>query len=88
MKKDSAILGALLLAGLPVAGFAAEPWEDPEVNEVNRAPMHTSYFAFESANKADAGKEASKTLCRSTESGTSSGYATATSDQSTSGKRI
>ncbi len=60
MKKDSAILGALLLAGLPVAGFAAEPWEDPEVNEVNRAPMHTSYFAFESANKADAGKEASK----------------------------
>ena len=51
MKKDSAILGALLLAGLPVAGFAAEPWEDPEVNEVNRAPMHTSYFAFESANK-------------------------------------
>ena len=22
-------------------------WRDPEVNAVNRAPMHTNYFAYE-----------------------------------------
>ena len=23
-------------------------WQNPEVNAVNRAPMHTNYFAYES----------------------------------------
>lgn len=27
-------------------------WLDPEVNEVNRAPMHTNYFAFENEDAA------------------------------------
>ena len=31
-------------------------WQDPEVNEVNRAPMHTSYFAYENADAALCGK--------------------------------
>ncbi len=31
-------------------------WLDPEVNEVNRLPMHTSYFAYESADKLGQGK--------------------------------
>ncbi|MDE6270352.1 MAG: DUF4981 domain-containing protein, partial [Muribaculaceae bacterium] len=30
-------------------------WTDPEVNEVNRLPMHTWYFPYESAEKAIAG---------------------------------
>lgn len=59
MKKDFAMLGAMLIAGMSLPAFAAEPWNDPQVNEVNRAPMHTSYFAYESAKKAGQGKEAS-----------------------------
>lgn len=37
-----------------MAAWAATtpPWLDPEVNAINRYPMHTSYFAFESADKA------------------------------------
>ncbi len=34
-------------------------WLDPEVNEVNRLPMHTSYFAYESADKLGQGKVSS-----------------------------
>lgn len=30
-------------------------WQDPEVNAVNRAPMHTNYFAYESADAAARG---------------------------------
>lgn len=30
-------------------------WRDPEVNQVNRAPMHTDYFAFESETAAREG---------------------------------
>ncbi|MDF9830099.1 glycoside hydrolase family 2 TIM barrel-domain containing protein [Parabacteroides sp. PF5-6] len=30
-------------------------WQDPGVNEVNRAPMHTNYFAFESEDAAAKG---------------------------------
>jgi len=31
------------------------PWQNPAVNQINRAPMHSSYFAFESAEKANIG---------------------------------
>lgn len=35
-------------------------WQNPETNAVNRAPMHTNYFAYESAEAAGKGiKEAS-----------------------------
>lgn len=27
-------------------------WQDPEVNAVNRAPMHTHFFAYESTEAA------------------------------------
>lgn len=30
-------------------------WEDPEISEVNRAPMHADYFAYESENVAKQG---------------------------------
>lgn len=36
-------------------------WQDPGINQVNRAPMHTDFFAFECIESADAGiKENSK----------------------------
>ena len=38
-----------------VAGAQTNEWQDPEVNAVNRAPMHTNYFAFESADAARCG---------------------------------
>ena len=31
-------------------------WLDPEINAVNRAPMHTNYFAYESADAAMQGQ--------------------------------
>ena len=34
-----------------------QEWRNPEINAVNRAPMHTNYFAFENA---DAAKKADK----------------------------
>ena len=45
---------------LSVAALAATAqtwgeWQDPEVNAVNRAPLHTNYFAFESADAARCG---------------------------------
>ena len=30
-------------------------WQNPEVNAVNRAPMHTNYFAYESEGVAQTG---------------------------------
>lgn len=27
-------------------------WQDPEINAVNRAPMHTNFFAYESTEAA------------------------------------
>lgn len=34
---------------------ATPPWEDPEVNEINRLAMRTSFFGFASAAEADSG---------------------------------
>lgn len=46
-----------LYAALAIPGNAQSfnEWQDPEVNAVNRAPMHTNYFAYESAQAADNG---------------------------------
>lgn len=30
-------------------------WRDPQANEVNRAPMHTSFFAFKNSSEAGSG---------------------------------
>jgi len=47
MKKYFALLlllsGSLTLVG---QGREKEPWQDPEVNAINRLPMHTAFFAF------------------------------------------
>ncbi|MDH6389098.1 beta-galactosidase [Parabacteroides sp. PFB2-12] len=58
-------LKRLLLCGcslLAVTTFAQKnEWLDPTVNQVNRAPMHTNYFAYESAEAARKGcKESSE----------------------------
>lgn len=45
----------LLLTALPVEAQSFKEWQDPEVNAVNRAPMHTHYFAYESADAARRG---------------------------------
>ncbi|MCD8293181.1 MAG: beta-galactosidase, partial [Prevotellaceae bacterium] len=43
----------LLSAGAGAQTF--KEWLDPEVNAVNRAPMHTNYFAYESLDAASRG---------------------------------
>ena len=50
-----------LFAALAFSATAqSNEWLDPTVNAVNRAPMHTSYFAYENAEMAQkANKELS-----------------------------
>lgn len=45
----------LALLSLPVGAQTFKEWQDPEVNAVNRAPMHANYFAYESADAAKKG---------------------------------
>ena len=46
----------ILLCTLALTGLTAfaqkDEWQDPNVNAINRAPMHTNYFAYESENAA------------------------------------
>ncbi len=57
--KRQLLLGALALFGL-AASAQKDEWKNPEVNAVNRAPMHTNYFAYESDDAAGKGcKESS-----------------------------
>ena len=50
----------LLSSFLYVFTHAQERWQDPNVNEVNREPMHSAFFAYESeAAAAQACKESS-----------------------------
>ena len=54
MTKSSLFLIVTLLASQLI--FAQNsPWQDPELNQINRAPMHSSYFAFESEDLAEQG---------------------------------
>ena len=46
------ITGLFAACALTVAAQSNE-WLNPEVNAVNRAPMHTNYFAYESAEAAN-----------------------------------
>ncbi len=49
----------LAFAAITTASAQKNEWQDPEVNSVNRAPMHTSYFAYASQAEADRGCKAS-----------------------------
>ncbi len=50
----TALASAMLISGAMSAMEQTE-WQDPLVNAVNRAPMHTNYFAYPSAEEAAAG---------------------------------
>ena len=54
MKKQ--LLSAALSLCLPLFAQAQDnEWLNPEVNEVNRYPMHTAYFAYENLDLAEEG---------------------------------
>ena len=50
----TALLSAMALS---VGAQTFNEWKDPGVNEVNRAPMHSNYFAYETAEAATAGEK-------------------------------
>lgn len=60
MKKQLVLglLGACVLSG---NAQTFKEWQDPEINAINRAPMHANFFAYENAEMAaKAVKEDSK----------------------------
>lgn len=57
--KKMGLLGICISCGLFTLGQSNE-WLDPNVNQINREPMHASFFAYESESMAQKGaKEAS-----------------------------
>lgn len=51
------LIFAAMITGSSLGAAAATPeWLDPQVNSINRYPMHTDYFAFESVEAASADK--------------------------------
>ena len=58
--KKHLITGILGLLTISTSAQTFNEWQDPEINAVNRAPMHTNYFAYESIEAANKSvKEAS-----------------------------
>ena len=55
MNKLLTTLLAVLALGLSARAQTFTEWRDPAVNAVNRAPMHTHYFAYENAETARKG---------------------------------
>ena len=54
------VLACCCLSLLSASAFAQKnEWLDPNVNQVNRAPMHTNYFAYKNAESALKGCKAS-----------------------------
>lgn len=49
------LFGFLLLAGVLSVKAQGKEWTDPEINEVNRLPMHTNFFAYASMEEATEG---------------------------------
>ena len=47
-----------LMSAIPVFSQQGNEWLDPNVNAVNRLPMHTDFFAYENAELAAAGERA------------------------------
>ena len=55
--KKQLMTGLFTVLALTAGAQTFQEWRNPEINAVNRAPMHTNYFAFENA---DAAKKADK----------------------------
>lgn len=53
--KKHLFTGLFAALALTASAQSFNEWLDPEVNAVNRAPMHTNYFAYESADAATRG---------------------------------
>jgi len=53
--KKYALVYILLMFGILSASAQNKEWFDPELNQVNRLPMHTHYFAYSSVEEAAAG---------------------------------
>lgn len=53
--KKHLIIGLFAALAFSASAQSFKEWLDPEVNAVNRAPMHTNYFAYESADAATRG---------------------------------
>ena len=56
--KRRLITGLLTVLAMTGNAQSFKEWTDPEVNAVNRAPMHANYFAYESADAAMQGRKA------------------------------
>lgn len=54
--KQQLLIG-LFAACAITANAQSNEWQNPEVNAVNRAPMHTNYFAYENSNNAEHGNK-------------------------------
>ena len=55
--KRRLITGLLTVLAMTGNAQSFKEWTDPEVNAVNRAPMHANYFAYESADAAMQGRK-------------------------------
>lgn len=55
MKKFILASAAALLTMTGASG--ANEWQNPQVNAINRYPMHANFFAYESEEKAEAGQK-------------------------------
>ncbi|MBE6334326.1 MAG: DUF4981 domain-containing protein [Bacteroidales bacterium] len=55
----SIITCGLLLCSLVAGAQTFTEWKDPQVNQINRYPMHTNYFAYESFDAVKSGKKSS-----------------------------
>lgn len=61
MKKLFILLSFACLGTTASFSQSGKEWLDPKVNEVNRAPMHTNYFAYSSTEEASEGVKENST---------------------------
>ncbi|MDE7407041.1 MAG: beta-galactosidase, partial [Muribaculaceae bacterium] len=59
LKTTAAHVLASVMLTVPVMAGAQtfKEWQDPQINAVNRMPMHTSHFGYRTAEEARAGKQ-------------------------------
>lgn len=55
--KQHFITGLFAALAITANAQSFKEWQDPEINAVNRAPMHTNYFAYESTEAAMQGNK-------------------------------
>lgn len=53
--KKQLLLTAVCACSLSVSAQTFKEWQDPAINEINRAPMHTSFFSYEDIDAANKG---------------------------------